>query len=311
MDPATIDEMHVIDDSVESQFAHPLQGSLALADQLSDDELDDLNAFEGRQRGIDFKAAVTMTVGAAVITLFIGILFGVMRSGRVNHNLRVKHWEVVSNELRAPFEQLSALEGYLTSAKNALTPQEGTPGLATEALNALPEGLPSLQPKLLSPPAALSAAQMKLLTEVYMTYQRLQLLFARHRRGNGVNGNRIAFELNPAIAVFAGDFFERCTRRGRLNCAVPSQGEPATGELVSLVGTGEPLTLRRLNGEETRGRYSQLVIVSTNSYYRGAAATYKRELRELISLVDKLKALKLRVEAQAKEALEEGTYFII
>ena len=72
-----------------------------------------------------------------------------------------------------------------------------------------------------------------------------------------------------------------------------------------------PLTLTFSNGISQRGSYDQIVMVAPQSYQKAAAANYLRGLTKITVLVEALKKLKVRFDAQLQKAREEGTYFVI
>ncbi len=295
-----------------AEFAHPLhQGAYreaAAPVDLSAAEEEALASFEGKQAGVRPIMAISMTLGAALITAVFGFAIGNNRSVRQRINQQIDASIMVKDRMLPVLERLNEVAPII----EALAAGKSKVDWAKN--NAIPTDLPDVQGGfLLSTPVPLEQKLSKNMARAVADLQGLFLALNYHRTATM---NRDKAELN---ALEKGDSFAQFQQyavyskpRDPKDPAV-QKGIPPSGRVVALVGKAEA----RADGEgyaipirKRESEQPELVVVEgitllpktdlLGSGKANALTEYTRRVEDLKNRLDSIKPYRKALEEQLK-----------
>ena len=245
------------------------------------------------------KTALSMTIGAAVAALVIGLLIGNVSSERRAHSTRVLVWKQMDRDLKAPMKELETVE---TLVNELVEGAKKT--LLWDKVQAIPTKFSIPDSSLLAPPVPLSQPAMMKLSELVMQMKELFSKAAIYRATTLKDRGAIElildkkdFSAMPVHAIHVESYLKSCLNRGRTVCSSFDSLKQGAGRVVAIsdakINRGKIKVITRDDNKPFEVELSELVLVPR-------ADIVGSGVNPLIVHNQKLQELKLLVDAASK-----------
>lgn len=292
-------------------FAHPLQRGAyveaAAPVDLSAQEQEALDSFEGQQRGIKRSLAITMTLVVGLITLGFGFFIGDVRSARRLVNAQIDESIKVKELMEPGLKRLGEVEKYIEAmAKN--------PGQVNwAAIDAIPKKLDGVSPSVTAARVPLDKDLARMVGTAAVDFNMLFTMLLEHR--NTTLKRKAEIEaLNKGEGFFTNTQFAIYSQPpADPTKPVPFTGRPPSGRVVALKGKpvkddkGEyimPVRYRSASDDKNVLLRGITLVPKTDLQASGSSNVLKLYQRRVENLVTQMKRIKV-YEKTLRDVLDQ------